>query len=159
MRCYQIPSLKAEGSLQKRRWKDCQIQRRWLIPRKQWCTYEIRYHDNMHKIWTGLHQPHSHHRAGEVDTESHSWPGNYLQLMPDDNRKANFPQWSITGYINHYKTGPMTKSSWLMQNMLQVFYFSLLFEWAFCIIDFCCSYLALFSSFLEGEKSWSWMCR
>lgn len=157
MRCFQIPSLKAEGSPRKRRWKDCKIQRKWLTPRKQWCTYEIRDHDNMHKKWTGLHQSNSHHWEGEVDRDSHSWPRNYLQLMSDDNRKANFLQWSITGYINHSRIGPkgpMPKSSWLTQNGLHVFWFVL----RGCIIGFCCSYLVLFS-FLEGERSWSFIGR
>lgn len=81
--------------MQKRRWKDCELQGWCMVPRKHSLPDPVELmHIGTHRDWGSTHKICIHSNQ----TVS---PGSYLQLVPAGNGQISFLQWCATGYINH----------------------------------------------------------
>ena len=99
---HQIPPLRAQGTLWKKRQKDCKNQRGWRTPRKQGLNTAGLMHIWARRLWQHAERLHKLHPTGTQHCEE-KWTQAHIPRLealsnwwPLTNEKLTFYQWSLT---------------------------------------------------------------
>ena len=129
-----IPSLEAQGSMQKRKPKDCQRQRWWRTPKDsvfqtqlRWCPWPHRDCESMHRAFT-IHIWQTWALRKGVDKNIGLLTKKLFAIdAPWENKHQFLPMKCLSFYQPHFKEGPMCRSSWPTQNRLHDTFVCVLF--------------------------------